>query len=203
MRRTIIGIDEVGRGALAGPVVLCAVALKGRMRWPHPRLGRIRDSKKLTAKRREEWFNFLSSHPRLDWLVTRVGHRVIDRINISRAADRGSRRLVKRLAGNSQEAFFWLDGGLKLPAEVPHRAVIRGDEKIPLIAAASIIAKVSRDRMMRRFAKKFPGYHFDAHKGYGTKRHNQALADRGPTEIHRRTFLEKFENAYKRKLVGV
>ncbi|MBI2055315.1 MAG: ribonuclease HII [Candidatus Sungbacteria bacterium] len=188
-----IGIDEVGRGALAGPVVLCAVVLKGRMRWSHPRLGRIRDSKKLTAKRREQWFDFLSAHPCFDWLITKVGSRVIDRINISRAADRGSWRLAKRLVSNGQEVFFWLDGGLKLPAGFPHRALIRGDEKMPLIAAASIIAKVSRDRMMVRLAKKFPRYHFDVHKGYGTRRHKQALAERGPTEIHRMTFLRRLK----------
>jgi len=88
-----------------------------------------------------------------------------------------------------------LDGGLRLPEEIAHRAVIRGDEKIPLITAASILAKVSRDRMMIRLAKKFPGYHFDVHKGYGTKRHKQALIEWGPTKIHRMTFLRRLKRS--------
>lgn len=203
MKRIIIGIDEVGRGALAGPVVLCAVSLRERVRWTHPKLGRIRDSKKLTAKRREEWFAYLSSHPRLDWLVTRVSSRIIDRINISRAADRGSRRLAKKLISDGRRAFVWLDGGLRLPAKIAHRALIRGDEKMPIIAAASILAKVSRDRMMVRLAKKFPEYHFDVHKGYGTRLHRRALTKRGPTEVHRRTFLKKLQDTYKQKLARV
>ena len=90
-----------------------------------------------------------------------------------------------------------------MPDEIPHRTVIRGDEKIPIIAAASIIAKVSRDRMMIRLAKKFPGYHFNVHKGYGTKMHRRALAKRGPVDIHRRTFLRKLKDAYKRKPMKV
>ncbi len=89
-KRITIGIDEVGRGALAGPVVLSAVCREGRIRWSHPTLGRIRDSKKLTPRRRELWFPHLPSHPALHWRVTRVGPAVIDRINISAAANRGA-----------------------------------------------------------------------------------------------------------------
>lgn len=190
-KRITIGIDEVGRGALAGPVVLAAVVLTGRVRWQHPKLGRIRDSKKLTPKRREIWCAHLKSHPNVRWAVARVGHGVIDRINIARAANCGAFRLARRMTNDfgAGPHFFWLDGGLVLPDEIPHQTVIKGDEKIPIIAAASIIAKVSRDRMMTRLSKKFPAYGFQAHKGYGTKFHKAAIAARGPSKIHRRTFL--------------
>lgn len=187
-QRIVIGIDEVGRGALAGPVVLAAVALTGRVRWVHPVLGRIRDSKKLTPRRREEWFRHLAGHPRFTWRVASVGPKVIDRINIARAAERGALRLVKR-RWPGRKFFVWLDGGLPLPCAIPHRTVIKGDEKIPLIAAASIIAKVSRDRMMTRLTKKHPIYCFHIHKGYGTRLHKEAIAEFGPCEAHRRSFL--------------
>lgn len=195
--RITIGIDEVGRGSLAGPVVLAAVACQGPIRWTHPKLGRIRDSKKLTPARREIWFRYLTEHPRIAWRVTRVGQVVIDRINISQAANRGALRLVKnealrRSSGqtkNDQSFFVWLDGGLKLPPEIPHRALIRGDEKMPIIAAASIIAKVWRDRYMIRLGRQFPLYKFEAHKGYGTRAHYAALRQNGRTPIHRQWFI--------------
>ena len=215
-----IGIDEVGRGALAGPVVLAAVQLHGRIRWTHPQLGRIRDSKKLTPKRREAWFRYLAVHPRLRWRIARVGPRVIDRINITRAADRGALRLChhlviarstaengttkqsrwprRRLLGSARNGMpagrrwrVFLDGGLKLPTHIPHRTIVKGDERLPLIAAASIMAKVWRDRLMRRRSRDFPAYGFERHKGYATKLHRRALRRYGPLPIHRKTFLTR------------
>ena len=190
MKRITIGIDEVGRGALAGPVVLAAVALTGRISWRHPRLGRIRDSKKLTPKRREEWSRYLTGHPALAWRVARVSPAIIDRINITRAANLAAYRLVQRTIPNGN-AFVWLDGGLALPPHIPHRALIRGDERKPLIAAASIIAKVWRDRHMGRLAADLPAYGFDVHKGYGTYRHRRVLKRHGLSAIHRRTFCSR------------
>lgn len=184
-----IGIDEVGRGALAGPVVLAAVAQAGLVRWVHPRLGRIRDSKRLTPKRREAWCRYLLAHPALSSRVARVGPAVIDRINIARAANLAAHRLVRRTVPADRPAFVWLDGGLALPSNIPHRALIGGDERKPLIAAASIIAKVTRDRMMQRLALAFPVYGFEAHKGYGTRFHRRRLGRHGPSMIHRRSFL--------------
>lgn len=188
-RQLVIGIDEVGRGALAGPVLLCAVAKLGPIGWTHPALGRIRDSKRLTPKRRAAWCAYLSRHPALSWRVARVGPRVIDRINISRAADLAAARLVTRTYRETGEAHVLLDGGLALPAGVPHRTIIRGDENVPLIAAASIIAKVTRDRYMTRLARAYPAYGFEAHKGYGTRVHRAAILRHGCSAHHRRTFL--------------
>lgn len=205
-RRLVVGIDEVGRGALAGPVVLVAVAVRGRMRWTHPMLGRIRDSKRLTTNRREVWARYLTKHPRLEWRVARISHRVIDRINIARAANLGAYRLVKRLSADSEsstnmrirkfvndsllvdEPFAFLDGGLKLPFHIAHRVVIKGDERLPIIAAASIIAKVWRDRFMVRLARRVPHYGFELHKGYPTAFHRRQILRHGLSTVHRRTF---------------
>ncbi|MEK9148161.1 MAG: ribonuclease HII [Patescibacteria group bacterium] len=187
-KRITIGIDEVGRGALAGPVVLAAVLCRRRIRWVHPKLGRIRDSKKLTPRRREIWSHYLRNHAVLEWWIARVSPQVIDRINIARAADRGAHRLVNRIRPRNP-FWVWLDGGLRLPAHIPHRSVTRGDELIPLIAAASIIAKVWRDRMMTRLDRAFPAYGFSIHKGYGTRFHQRMIRRHGPSAIHRRSFI--------------
>lgn len=185
-----IGIDEVGRGALAGPVVLAAVRINGRISWSHPKLGRIRDSKKLTPRRRKAWFDYLASHPAVSWRVARVGPAVIDRINISAAANLGAARLAARMMPQGRgRSFAWLDGGLALPSAVPHRAVVKGDERIAVIAAASIIAKVSRDCLMVSLGKRFPQYGFPIHKGYGTRFHLAQIRRNGLSEIHRKTFL--------------
>lgn len=189
----MIGIDEVGRGALAGPVVLAALAMKGRVSFVHPKLGPIRDSKKLTSARRLIWFEYLTTQANFSWRVSRVSPAVIDRINIARAADLAAFRLCRRFAvhhNKSHVAFVWLDGGLRLPEDIPHEAVIRGDESIPLIAGASIIAKVIRDRYMARIlARRFPAYGFEIHKGYGTRAHYASLRRVGPSVVHRRSFL--------------
>lgn len=190
-KRIIIGIDEVGRGALAGPVVLAAVTHRRRIRWTHRQLGRIRDSKKLTPRRREAWFRYLTSHPALDWRVARVSPAVVDRMNISKAANLAAYRLVKRVMPPRRSTFVWLDGGLALPERVPHRALIRGDERVPLIAAASIIAKVWRDRFMTRLAEELPRYNFEAHKGYGTRHHRRMLRRHGLSAVHRWTFCRR------------
>jgi ribonuclease HII len=185
-----IGIDEVGRGALAGPVVLSAVRREGRVRWLHPTLGRIRDSKKLSPRQRERWFQYLTAHPAIRWRVTRVGPAVIDRINISAAANRGAARLAEKMVPRgATPCFIWLDGGLVLPAAIPHRAVIKGDERLPIIAAASIIAKVWRDRLMVSLANEFPEYGFEVHKGYGTLLHRKRIRRHGPSVVHRKTFI--------------
>ena len=184
-----IGIDEVGRGALAGPLVVAALAKTGRVRLASHRLGKIRDSKRLTKKRREEWFFYLTTHPGIAWRAARVSPAVIDRINVSRAANAAACRLVKRFF--AARCFALLDGGLKLPDSVPHRTIIKGDERLPLIAAASIIAKVFRDRLMASLHRKFPAYGFKIHKGYATRLHQRAIRRYGPSSIHRKTFLTK------------
>ena len=186
---TVIGIDEVGRGALAGPVVLAAVSSRSARAWRHPKLGRIRDSKKLSPKRREHWAVYLQTHPAVSWKIARVTPRVIDRINISQAANLAARRLVSRLALRERSYFVYLDGGLILPDGIPHETIIRGDEQVPAIAAASIIAKVWRDRFMKRLGRKFPHYKFSVHKGYGTRDHRTAILRHGFSEAHRQSFV--------------
>ena len=186
----IIGIDEAGRGPLAGPVVVAGVYVSREMQADFLRRG-IRDSKKLTAKKREEWFRFLTAHPKIRWSVTSVWPRVIDRINIAQAANLGARRVYAKLCSDLrlvQEQFVQLDGGLVLPPPILHEVIIKGDEKIPAIAAASIIAKVTRDRIMLRLHKKYPQYRFDLHKGYGTELHREMIRLHGPSRTHRQSF---------------
>lgn len=193
----IIGIDEAGRGPLAGPVVVAGVKLKsGNQNLKIFR--NIRDSKKLSAKQLDEWFSLLTSHPALDWAFAKVWPKVIDRINISRAANLGVRRVYAKFCSRlsldgkrlslEQRIPALLDGSLRLPKRIPHQTIIKGDEKIPIIAAASIIAKVVRDRTMLRLHKKYPQYRFAMHKGYGTKLHKNLIKQFGISEVHRKSF---------------
>lgn len=183
----IIGIDEAGRGPLAGPVVVGGVRVSAALT---DIFFGIEDSKKLSPKKREEWFAFLTTHPDIHWAVARVRPHLIDRINVAHAANLGAYRVYKKL---SQDAGckVLLDGSLYLPPGVHCMTIIKGDEKIPAISAASIIAKVTRDRIMLRNHKKYPQYRFDAHKGYGTKLHQEKIKEFGYSPEHRRTFRIK------------
>ena len=185
--KMIIGIDEAGRGPLAGPVVVAGVKIKGKSKKIKAALDGIRDSKKLYAKKREEWFLRLIRHPDIEWAVAVVPHTVIDRINIYQATLRGARRACAALYRKKNNLVL-LDGGLFLPAGIRQKTVIKGDEKIPVISAASIIAKVTRDRIMVRLHNKYPQYRFDSHKGYGTKLHREMIRLYGACPIHRRSF---------------
>lgn len=199
----LIGIDEAGRGPLAGPVVVAGVKIESRIKnhelWGRKFFDNIKDSKKLTAKQREEWFDKITNYPKIAWAVARIWPKVIDRINISQAANLGALRVYKKLSkATSRQArkiFFepsrehaLLDGGLKLSPHVSYESIIKGDEKIPVISAASIIAKVTRDRIMFRLHKKYPKYHFDVHKGYPTKLHISLIKKFGLCQVHRRSF---------------
>jgi len=205
----IIGIDEVGRGALAGPVVVAAVAVPRGLRIMNYEFGKLKDSKKLTPKRREKWFDFFRAHLKIDYAVARVYPRAIEKMNISKAANlaalRAFRRLVSSIKCQVSSYDVFLDGGLflgnnvnirenprknpRLSARTTVKTVVRGDEKIKAISAASIVAKVSRDKGMCHLAKKYPQYGFEIHKGYGTKKHFAAIRKHGPSEVHRLTFL--------------
>lgn len=199
----IIGIDEAGRGPLAGPVVVGGVAVKIQDKKQNIKVLRhIRDSKKLSAKQREEWFSILTKHPKIEYAVVKVWPKVIDRINIAQAANLGAYRVYKKLnnvtsrqSSKSTRLLFergrehtLLDGSLYLPEHILYKTIIKGDEKIPVISAASIIAKVTRDRTMRRLHKKYPQYGFDVHKGYGTELHRKMIKKFGRAEIHRKSF---------------
>ncbi|MBU4310860.1 ribonuclease HII [bacterium] len=176
----IAGVDEVGRGSLAGPVVACALILPTKCRIPG-----LNDSKKLTPKKREELYPLIKRKA-LAIGLGRVGERKIDGINILKATHLAMKRAIAHLGFKPD---LLLVDGFKVPGvEIPQEAIIRGDEKSASIAAASIIAKVTRDRLMVRCHKRHPEYGFHRHKGYGTERHIRALKRNGPSRIHRRTF---------------
>lgn len=194
----VVGIDEVGRGALAGPVVVAAAALPEGLTFQNRKLGRLKDSKKLSVKQREAWLAYFASQPAVNFAVARVYPRQIERRNISSAANVAAKRAFHRLANTDKtdnrmnpKTPIFLDGGLFLGnGDQPRsaRTIIKGDEKITAIKIASIVAKVHRDRLMCRLAKHYPLYGFEAHKGYGTKAHRHAIKRHGPCEAHRKSF---------------
>lgn len=205
MTKYIIGIDEVGRGALAGPVVVAAALIKNvapmKVGIRGARFGGLRDSKKLSAKQREASYRSFREDPAIDFAAARIYPRRIERMNISRAANAAARRALKMLVAKREAAAharIFLDGGLFLGnGRQPKRArtIVKGDEKIPAIAIASIVAKVTRDRFMVRLAKRYPQYGFAAHKGYGTAKHYAALRKCGPCDAHRKTFLRSMRTS--------
>ncbi len=190
--RYVVGIDEAGRGPLAGPVAVGAVAIP--LHFNKKFFRSIRDSKQLTPEERELWFQLAieaKKNRELDFHVSLVSERVIDRHGISYALRLGIKRCLAEL-NLAEESQIFLDGALKAPQKFTHQlTVIRGDEKIPIISLASIVAKVIRDRKMVRLSKKFPEFNFDMHKGYGTSLHRQAIQKFGSTVIHRQSFLTR------------
>ncbi|OGF51446.1 ribonuclease HII [Candidatus Giovannonibacteria bacterium RIFCSPLOWO2_02_FULL_43_11b] len=185
MSKYIVGIDEAGRGPLAGPVTVAVVAILKNSKIKLP----DRDSKKLSAKKREEWFQFFKDNPLLKYSVSSVSHSIIDKRGISYALRLAVRRSIEKL--EFRPKMILLDGSLFAPQEYNQKTIIKGDEKIPIIAAASIVAKVTRDRKMVRLAKKYPKYGFEMHKGYGTLTHRVMLKKYGLCEIHRKSFCTR------------
>jgi ribonuclease HII len=235
--RTIVGLDEAGRGPLAGPVVAAAVTVifdsiaarsAGRFTQGATKQCRgnqlsldaivtprkcgarhdliFRDSKKLTGKQREYWYGILTAHPDIKWGVGIASEKIIDKINIFEATKlamkkaiikltKGCNRMISdRLSSdyNSRGGgvdFLILDGNFTLEdLPINQKAIVKADEKVFSCAAASIIAKVTRDRIMLKYAKKYPQYGFEKHKGYGTRAHFECLKKYGPCKIHRRSF---------------
>lgn len=223
----IIGIDEVGRGPIAGPVAVCAFLhhvdkfgemiekIKNEFKLP------LRDSKKLTKKQREKWFEVLKEEKEknnCDFFVSFVSSENIDKFGISKciqkALDEALKKVINKIASQDSQNYhrftpegpytsdnfenpalltainIFLDGGLRAPKEYIHQeTIIKGDELHPIISCASIVAKVSRDKVMEGFAKKYPEYGFDNHAGYGTKAHYDAIKKHGQISIHRKTFI--------------
>lgn len=177
----VAGIDEVGRGALAGPVVAAAAILPERFR--HRKLN---DSKQLSPELREKIYRYLTNHSEITWAVGVVGSLEIDRINILRASQEAMRIAVNGLRTLPDHVL--IDGLPVFPFPLPQTAIVDGDCSSLSIAAASVIAKVTRDRLMREFCAQFPEYCFSQHKGYGTELHLQKLHEHGPCPIHRRSF---------------
>ena len=179
----IAGVDEAGRGPLAGPVYTAAVILpEGTF------IEGINDSKKLSEKKREELFDVICEKASA-YCIAEVSHTRIDEINILNATFEAMNKAVNGL--NIRPDYVLIDGNRIKGMEIPHETVVKGDAKSISIAAASILAKVSRDRVMYEMAKQYPLYGFDKHKGYGTKAHCDAILKYGACEIHRRSFLKK------------
>lgn len=179
----VCGADEAGAGPLAGPVYAAAVSLPDDFDLPW-----LNDSKKVTPKRREVLFDQIKEQA-VAWAVASVGEREIDEINILNARMKAMDQAIHQL--NPAPDFALIDGNRNKGITIPNRMVVHGDSLSASISAASILAKVSRDRYMLEVAERYPEYHFEQHKGYGTKLHYEMLHKYGPCPIHRLTFLKK------------
>jgi len=178
--KRVVGLDEAGRGPLAGPVV-AAGGVAARPNTP-PKY-----SKKLLFRQREQWYDFLTAHPDIKWGVGIVPEKTIDKINIFEATKLAMKRALADMEITPE--FLLLDGSFLLDGlDISQKAIIRADEKIFSCAAASIIAKVTRDRLMQKYHKKYPAYGFDRHKGYGTRAHFAAIKKHGACRLHRLSF---------------
>lgn len=190
----IVGVDEVGRGPLAGPVAVCACAVKPEL---IRKLRGIKDSKKLTLEQREVWFKKIKEWEKKGLLIFKVvfkSPKVIDRRGIVFAISQALEEALSFLNLEPRVSKVLLDGGLRAPEEYRfQKTIIKGDEKEPAIALASIAAKVMRDRLMVRMAKKYPVYGFEKHKGYGTKFHLNTIKIEGFSDIHRESFLKHLQ----------
>lgn len=207
-----IGIDEVGRGALAGPVTVAALALPNKFKTKNLKLkAKLKDSKKLTPEQREVWFDFIKQQ-KIPCAIADVSPKIIDKINISNAANTAATKAFQKLLNNNAVASLFskrktiinvfLDGGLYLNKKIPvaigytlnPKTIIRGDEKIPAISLASIVAKITRDRYMKKLHKKYPRYDFVHNVGYGVKKHIKAIKKFGHSPVHRKSFKIKPPN---------
>jgi ribonuclease HII len=219
----IVGVDEVGRGPLAGPVTVCVLALPVQARWFKKIKLPLRDSKKLSAVQREGWLKEIKKAVKRGeafYVAKSVGVKIIDRINIKQAADLAATRaflgvlsklypkrekkpVLKMFAYTNilrtEKMEVILDAGLRinLPG-LKQRSLPKADEHFPAVSLASIVAKVRRDKYMERMDKKYPGYGFAKHKGYGTAAHYRAIKKLGRSTIHRLTFLSNFAKLNKK-----
>ncbi|BDU51092.1 ribonuclease HII [Haliovirga abyssi] len=181
--KIVVGVDEAGRGPLAGPVVAAAVIIND-----YSGLEEINDSKKLTEKKREKLYEVIMKNCEVG--VGIVREKEIDTINILNATFKAMREAISQIKRDFD--IILVDGDKKIREyENTQEAIIKGDGKSVSIAAASVIAKVTRDRIMVEFSDKYPEYGFEKHKGYGTKQHREKLLEIGPCEIHRKSFLKK------------
>jgi ribonuclease HII len=190
----IIGIDEVGRGPLAGPVTVCA--FKMPVKFETRSFGKLKDSKKLKPKQREEILEKLKVFKKqkiVDYFVCYESAQKIDKVGLSKAIKNCLEKSLAKLKVEPEECLVLLDGGLKAPEKYRNqKTIIKGDEKERPIAFASIVAKVSRDALMCKLAKKYPKYSFEIHKGYGTKKHCESIKEYGLCYEHRRCFCKNF-----------
>ena len=180
----ICGVDEAGRGPLAGPVCSAAVILPENLEIPG-----LNDSKKLTDKKRRELFPIIKEQA-IAYGIAFASEQEIDEINILQATFLAMQRAIDLLNGKAN--FALIDGNREKDFGLPVMTVVKGDSRSANIAAASVLAKVTRDIYMEELAEKYPQYGFEIHKGYGTKAHYAALTEHGASDVHRKTFLKKF-----------
>ena len=185
-QRWIIGVDEAGRGPLAGPVYAAAVMLDMRAletSW----LKQINDSKKLSEAKREALFDPIQQGA-VRWAIAHRSAQVIDEVNVLAATKQAMKEAVEAVASGHDIDCVYIDGNQFLDVALNQSCVVKGDGRSLHIGAASVLAKVARDRVMRAHDAQWPAYGFAKHKGYGTKAHREAIAQHGPIEIHRKTF---------------
>jgi len=185
--KKIAGLDEVGRGALAGPIMAAGVVFSQRQLTNRKILKEVNDSKKLTAAKREKLF-FLIKKNCQNWVVVGVNHKIIDRVGIEKANHLVFEKVLRKIKPD----LALIDGRIKIDQKKGKcQSIIKGDQKIFSIAAASILAKVTRDHLMIKLDKKYPGYNLGKHKGYGTELHYSNLKKHGPCTCHRLSFRLK------------
>ena len=183
--KAICGVDEAGRGPLAGPVCAAAVILP-----PNTIIDGVNDSKKLTEKKREALFDVIKETA-VSYSIAYASVEEIESINILNATMLAMKRAVEGLDVKADYAM--IDGNKMPPLDIDGETIVKGDAKSISIACASILAKVSRDRLLYEYAKEYPQYQFDKHKGYGTAAHREAILEYGPCPYHRMSFLKKIK----------
>lgn len=194
--KTVAGLDEAGRGPLAGPVVAGAVILNSKFKNKKSKLQletqnllkEVDDSKKLSPKKREKLYKLIIKNQNIKWGIGIVSEKVIDKINILEA----TKLAMKKSIGNLKFKidYLILDGNFKINLDIPQKPIIKADAKVFSCAAASILAKVTRDRIMEKYHKKYPKYGFDRHKGYPTEYHRRMIENYGLCKIHRKSFRQ-------------
>lgn len=196
--KKVIGIDEVGRGPLAGPVYVCGVIMSEKTYKKliaSKKFHGLRDSKKLSEKNRDLWFAKIKDWEKgglLKYFCLSKSSDVIDKIGISKSIKQIIKQILIR-ANVKKDSKIYLDGSLSAPSEyLNQKTIIKGDEKIPIISLASIVAKVLRDKKMKILSIKFNQYEFDVNKGYGTKKHINQIKNIGLSKIHRKTYCKNF-----------
>ncbi len=211
--KIVLGLDESGRGSLAGPVVAAAVWIKDFSVFSYfPQNLNIKDSKKLTAKNREKIYNILVKNSAIEWETGKISEKKIDKVNMLEATklamEKARNKLEKNLKKNEpnkkkqegsrqklrdrrifvKPSFLIIDGNFSINSSIRQKSIIKADEKVFSCVIAGIVAKVERDKMMLKYDKKYPEYGFARHKGYGTKLHFKTLKKYGSSKIHRKTF---------------
>lgn len=190
MPMRVAGVDEAGRGPLAGPVVAAAVVFP-----PGYENIEINDSKKLSAKKRETLYETIVQHAE-SWAIVAVGHHRVDALNILQASRLAMKLAVARVGAD----MVLVDGNVPIDITLPQKTIVGGDASELCIGAASILAKVWRDRLMQKLGERYPGYGLESHAGYPTKSHREAILRLGPCRIHRRTFsgVKEFSIPYRK-----